>query len=132
MAQPTTLRERAVQDRGQIQPALLGGDVADVGEPGPVGRARVKQPPHQVRCRGGRGVGAGEPAAAAPVAADQAVVAHRPGDPLAAAADAMVLAQLSMDSWGAIGSARVVVDPADALQQLPVRSRVDRPRSCQA
>jgi group II intron reverse transcriptase/maturase len=38
-----------VDDRRQIQPALVGGDVGDITAPGDIGLVGVEQPPHQVR-----------------------------------------------------------------------------------
>ncbi len=67
MAQPTTLREQPSRTAAKYsQPSWVGTDVGDVVVPGPVGRARVEQPPHQVRRRGGLGVGAGQAPPAAP------------------------------------------------------------------
>src|SRR5919197_2705991 len=69
---------------------------------------------------GGRRVLAGEPAAAAPVAADQPGRLYQPGDALAACPHPVVVAQLGVDARSTIGAARGPVELADLLQQLLV------------
>jgi hypothetical protein len=55
---------------------------------------------------------------APPVAADQPTGAHQPSDALAACPHPMVVAELGVDAWGAVGAAGVAVDPGDLLQEL--------------
>ena len=67
-----------VDDRGQVQPALVGGDPGHIAAPGHVGPLGVEQPPQQVG-GGRRGmVLFGEAAAPAGPVADDAVGAHEP------------------------------------------------------
>ena len=68
-----------VADAGQVQLALAGRELGDVGHPPQVRTLDCEDPLQMV---GGRGdVGASTPPALASVSTDEAVLTHDPGDP---------------------------------------------------
>jgi hypothetical protein len=73
----------AVQHHGQVQPALVGALLGDIGHPQPIRCRWGEPPPDQVRGWGGSRVAAGQPVPTASVDADDASRAHQPGHPLA-------------------------------------------------
>jgi hypothetical protein len=72
-----------VDHAGQVQPALVGGDIGDVAAPGDIGVVRVKQPTQQVRRGWGGRIWLGQAAPSTRPVADDAVLAHEPLDALA-------------------------------------------------
>ena len=122
----------AIQDDRQVEPALAGRNVRDIGQPEPVGPAdggRREGTPHPVRSRGGARVGdrRAHPAALATHAA-QPGPAHEPRHPpspdrLAA------LAQSGPHPGTAIRLATVCMDLANLLRQQPVGAHPRRGRS---
>jgi hypothetical protein len=106
-----------VENCGQIQPALAGGDAGEVGEPDlvrhlggevasqPVGRDRIAMP----AVGGSRAPGQGGQA-------PQAGPAHQSLDARTSHAPA-VAAQHRMHPWRGVGSAAVGVYPADVVEQ---------------
>jgi site-specific DNA recombinase len=109
----------AVDDRHQVQLALVGGQLGVVGMPHPVRPSRGEVALDQVRRRRGRRVAPGQATGVVTpaMAADQPGRSHQPGDPLAADPHAAGDLQLGMDPGGAVGATTVAVDPADPLQQ---------------
>ena len=112
-------RER-VQDHREVQPALAGALLGDVSNPQPVRPGRHEVALHQVRCW--RGVRVATRGAAAPAAmhALQAVLAHQPGDALAADVDVQAQTQLGVDTRCAIGPTAARVNGADLLGEVGV------------
>src|SRR5882762_2184654 len=102
-----------VQDGGQIEPALIGLDVGDVGEPDPVRRSGGEVAVEQVR--GDREVvpAIGRPHPPWPRHdGPDAVTAHQ-SLKATAARPAALSPQLDMDARAAIASADVAMDPLD-------------------
>src|SRR5690606_33039782 len=54
--------------------------------------------------------------------APDAVLAHQAGHTLAADPDAMIISQLGVDAWRAVGVARAAVDGGDLARQLQIPS----------
>jgi hypothetical protein len=117
-----------IHDGGEIQPALVGWNVGDVGEPDAVGRRGREVAIDQVRRD--RQCVAAVGRAHAPWrrhnGAD-AVPVHQPLDPPAAGAASLRL-QSGMDARAAIASAAVPMDPPDRGHKLTIgcRSRAAR------
>src|SRR3984893_14578413 len=112
-----------VHDGGQIEPALIGLDVGDVGEPDPVRRGDGEAP--REKMRGGREVvtpvGGAPPPWPRHDGADT-VTAHQSLDATAAHPAALRL-QLDMDARAAIASAGIAMHPSDVLDELTIGSR---------
>src|SRR5579859_7139579 len=109
-----------VEDDGQVEPALPGADVGDVGDVLLVRPGRREVSVHQIGGRSGLGVALGGLAIAAPMGTLDAQMAHEPEDPLARAAHAVVVTQLVEDAWSAVGEARARVDGDDEFAQARV------------
>jgi hypothetical protein len=109
----------AVDDRDQVQRALVGGQLGGVGMPQPVRPGWAELPMAQVRRRRGLRVAPGQPRPPppAPMATHQPSRAHQPGHPLAADLHPAGDLQLGMDSRGAVGATTLGVDLADLPQQ---------------
>src|ERR1700722_4306152 len=106
-----------VHDGGQIEPALSGLDVGDVGEPDPVRRGGGEVAVEQVR--GDRKVVAavGRPHPPGPCHdGANAVMAHQPLDATTAYPAALGL-QLGMDARAAVASADVAMNPLDLVNE---------------
>jgi hypothetical protein len=122
----------AVQHHRQVQPALVGALLGDVGHPQPVRPWRREVPLHQVRrwCSGR--VAACRPVPSTAVDALQAVVTHQPGDPFAADVDIQAQPELGVYAWRAIGAPAAGMDLADLFAEIgvlqrPLRRRARRP-----
>src|SRR3954463_13950227 len=104
-----------VLDRGQVQPALAGRDVGDVGQPDRV-RSLGGEPPVEQVGRDREVVAAvGGPRDAAPPARDgEAALAHEPRHPLAADPDAL-RPQLGVHARAAVGAPAGLEDPRHPL-----------------
>jgi hypothetical protein len=109
-----------VQDHRQVQEALPGRDIGDIGGPQPIRPSSGEGPLDQVGGWGGLGVAAGQAATSAPMAANQPGGPHQPGHPLAADLHAVVQAQLGMDPWRTVGTAAALMDLADLGGQRSV------------
>ena len=86
----------------------------------------------QVRRRCGGRVAACGAVPPAAVDAQQAVVAHQPGDPFAADMDVQAQPELGMHAWRAIGAPAAGMDLADLFAEIgvlqrPLRRRARRP-----
>src|SRR6266404_7688886 len=107
-----------VHDGGQIEPALIGLDVGDVGEPDPVRRGDGEVALEQIR--GDRevvtAVGGAHPPWPRHDGPDT-VTAHQSLDPTATHTAALG-PQLGMNARAAIASAGVAVDPFDVVGEL--------------
>jgi hypothetical protein len=112
-----------VQDHRQVQPALVGALLGDVGHPQPVRPWRQEVPFDQVRRRCGGRVAACGAVPPAAVDALQAVVAHQPGDPFAADMDVQAQPELGMHAWRAIGAPAAGMDLADLFAEIGVLQR---------
>jgi len=118
-----------IEERGDVEEALLGRNVGDVGDPDLVDTGDQRLVPEQI---GGDGsavaaVG-GAGLAAAPGAAGELLLAHQPGD--APAADlAALLAQLLAHARAAVGAAAAGVNEGDLGGELPVALRARAGRS---
>src|SRR5580700_2720973 len=112
-----------VHDGSQIEPALIGLDVGDVGEPDPVRRGGREVPLDQVR--GDRkivaAIGGPHPPWPRHDGPDP-VVAHQSLDAAAAHPAALGL-QLDMDTRAAIASAGVAMDPLDVVDEFSIGDR---------
>src|SRR6266702_8007658 len=109
-----------VEDRCQIEPALIGLDVCDIGEPDPVRRGSDEVAVEHVR--GNReivaAVGGPHPAWPRHDGPD-AVMAHQSLDTAPACPTALSL-QFFMDTGAAITSAVVAMDALDVLQEVAI------------
>jgi len=106
-----------VCDTGQVEPALDGGHVGDVGDPQLVRAGRGELAVDQVRGRLGLGVLLGDrERPLAPVTPDDLGFAHQPGDPLLADPDPGV-GELGVDARRAVDLAVVIEGIADLLGQ---------------
>src|SRR5665213_1019206 len=109
-----------VHDGCQIEPALIGLDIGDVGEPDPVRRGGDEVPVDQVR--GDRvivtAVSGLRPAWLRHDGPDT-VMAHQPLD-AATAHPAALRRQLNMDTRAAIASAGVAMDPLDVVDEVTI------------
>src|ERR1700731_4340388 len=109
-----------VHDGGQIEPALIGLDVGDIGEPDSVrrggGEVSLKQVP-----RDGEVVTAvgGPPPPWPRHDGPDTVTAHQSLD-ATAACPAALGPQLGMDARAAIASACVAVDPLDVVDEVTI------------
>src|SRR5882672_5614737 len=109
-----------VHDGGQIEPALIGLDIGDVGEPDPVRRSGGEVAVEQIR--GDRQVVAavGGPHPPWPRHdGPNAVMAHQSLDAATARPAALSL-QLDMDARAAIASAGVAMDPLDVVDEVTI------------
>ena len=106
-----------VLDPGEVVPALVGGELGDVGHPAGVGTVGGEVALQQINGRRGPGL-AGAPLPAA-VDTDQPLRAHQPGHPFATG-PLITPDQLAVDPRGAIGAARVGMDLPNQRQQLGV------------
>jgi Protein of unknown function (DUF2699). len=79
-----------VHDRRQVQPAFVGADVGDVGDPGTIGGYGVELPCQMVVCDHGRLASAHAGSAAITNLRPQAFATHQPGHPVLAAALAQI------------------------------------------
>jgi hypothetical protein len=105
-----------VQHAGQVQPALLGGDVGHIPAPGDIGLVGVEQPTQQIR-RGRRGrIRLGEAAPAARTMPNQAMAGHQPLHPLVVHPPAAP-AKLGGHRGRPVGAARLGMDAADLGDQ---------------
>src|SRR6476469_7971479 len=110
-----------VLDRGQIQEALVGRDVGDVGQPDLVRPVRGEVPRQQVR--GDRETMAavrGSGCTAAAPAGREPHLAHQPRDASARMPQPFP-AQLGVDAWRAVDPPAGGEDAADLLAQLGFR-----------
>jgi hypothetical protein len=111
-----------VPHAGDMELAFSGRELGDVGDPALVRACRGEVPVEPVRRR--RDVRS--PATPfALVNAHQPVLAHQPGDPLAAEV-VTASAELAVDPRCPVGAAALEVDRSDLLEQLPVRDRTRR------
>jgi hypothetical protein len=122
----------AVQHNRQVQPALVGALLGDVGHPQPIGSWWGEVPLNQIRRGDGVWVAAGQPTQPTPMAALQTRGAHQPGHPLATNPDVQTQPQLGVHAWGAIGPAAAGMDLADLLGERlvshgPLRQRPAHP-----
>ena len=109
-----------VQDHRQVQPALTGVLLGDVGHPQPVWRWRQEVPFDEVRCGCSGRVAACGAVPPAAVDALQAVVTHQPGDPFAADMDVQAQPELGVDARRAVGGAAARVDLADLIAEIGI------------
>src|SRR5450631_4644254 len=109
-----------IQDGGQIEPALIGLDIGDVGKPDPVRRGGDEVALEQVR--GDRevvtAVGGAHPSWPRHDGPDT-VAAHQSLD-ATAARPAALSPQLGMDARAAIAAIGVAVNPPDVVDELTV------------
>src|ERR1700681_1687047 len=120
-----------VQDGGQIEPALIGLDIGDVGEPDTVRRGGKEVSTEQVRCDREVVAAVGGPHPAWPRHdGPDTVMAHQSLDAPTPPPAAPSL-QLDMDARAAVASAGVAMDPLDVVDQLTIggRSPALRPRA---
>ena len=111
-----------VQDGGQIEPALIGLDIGDVGEPDPVRRSGGEVAIEQVRSDREIVAAVGGPYPARPRHdGPDAVTAHQSLDAAAARPTALGL-QFGMDARAAIASTGVAMDPSDVLDEPTIGS----------
>src|SRR5215212_8286380 len=115
-------RER-VQDHGEVQPALVGALLGNVGDPELIGTGRCEPALDEIWCRRRGGIAPGQPTTPPTVDALQAVLAHDAGDAFAADMDAQAQAQLGVDAWGAVGATAAVMDLADLFAEQRIRPR---------
>jgi hypothetical protein len=121
-----------IDDDSQVELALPGRDLGQIGYPEPIRRLRREVAAHEIRRRGDARDADRGLAVAAADQARQAALAHQPRDALAAHAHAAVT-QLGMDARPAVGALALAVDRADRFEQLAVaRWRADAGRSFQA
>src|SRR6201997_482886 len=109
-----------IHDRSQIEPALIGLDIGDVGEPDPVRRGGDEVAFEQVR--GDRevvtAVGGAHPSWPCRDGPDT-VVAHQSLD-ATAARPAPLSPQLGMDARAAIAAIGIAVNPLDVVDELTI------------
>src|SRR4051794_26779569 len=104
-----------VLDRGQVQPALAGRDVGEVGQPDRVRSLGGELPVEQVGRDREVVAAVGGPRDAAPPARDgEAALAHEPRHPLAADPDAL-RPQLGVHARAAVGAPAGLEDRRDPL-----------------
>ena len=99
-----------IPDAGEIEGAFVCCELGDVGDPAlirPLGFEVALQ-----HVRGGRDLGPSAPPLAPRIHAHEPAGAHQPRDPLAADPDPTA-AELPLHAEGAIGAARLPVDPLD-------------------
>jgi hypothetical protein len=73
-----------IEDDGQVQPALLGPEIGDVGDPRRVGRGDGEVPGQYVGGDGQLVIGGGRGSKPAPAAGTEPMLTHQPRHPLAA------------------------------------------------
>ncbi len=115
-----------IKNGSEIEPALAGADLGDIGGPEHVRPDGVEVATHQIS-RGHDDLAAGGAPTATRVRAHLVVRAHQPGHPFAAAAPAGTL-KLRVHSRSAVGAVRTLVDHRDRFAQprvglLPRRGR---------
>src|SRR5215207_10175709 len=103
-----------VLDRGQVQPALAGRDVADIGQPDGIGVIGSKVPPQQVRHHRIVMPAVGCVWNTTPDLDPKPACPHQPFNPLAADLDTLG-AQLGMHAWTAISPPARGKDRPDPL-----------------
>jgi hypothetical protein len=109
-----------VEDHGQVEPALGGRDIGDVGQPNVIGSVRDKALVQQVFRHRQRMLAVSRAdAKAARRPCPDAVLTHEPGDPLAAGGLAFG-AQLGVDARRPVSLAVPSMNPPDIGQQLTV------------
>src|ERR1700724_3462320 len=112
-----------VHDGGQIEPALIGLDVGDVGEPDGVRRGSDEVPIQQVRSDRKVVAAVGRPHPPWPRHdGPDAVMAHQSLD-AAAAYPAALRLQFDMDARAAVASTGVAMDPLDVVDELTIGGR---------
>lgn len=111
-----------VEDSGDVEPALPGPHVGDVGHPQLVGAIGFEVAVDEIGSRCSCLVAHRCARLSAAVNALQAVGSHEPGDALAAAAHALV-AQRSVDPRGAVGLTGLGVDVSDQQHEAAVAHR---------
>jgi hypothetical protein len=110
----------AVQHDREIEPAVAGALLGDVGHPQPVWCWWREVALDQIGRRGSLGIAAGQPAQPAAMHALQSRVTHESGDPLATNPDVQTQPKFGMHAWGAIGPAAAGMDLADLLGECLV------------
>src|SRR5947209_5754890 len=109
-----------VQDRGEIEPALIGLDISDICKPDPVRRSGGKVAPEQVG--GDRevvpAIGCADPPGPCHDGAN-AVMAHQPLDAATTHSSALGR-QLGMDTRAAVASVGVAMDPPDVFDEVTI------------
>ena len=109
-----------ITDPGDIELAIVGGELGDVGDPSLVRAPRGEVSAQQVRCR--RDIGPSPTPLASRVHTDEPVMCHQPSDPFAS--DCVTTpAQLTVHTWRPIGASRVDMDDADLIEQLCISDR---------
>jgi len=103
-----------VLDRGQVEPALAGRDVADIGQPDSIGVIGSKVSPQQVRCHRIVMPAVGCARNMMPDLDPKPACPHQPFDPLAADLDTLGT-QLGMHAWTAVGPPTRGKDSSDPL-----------------
>src|SRR5918993_2749224 len=103
-----------VLDRGQVEPALAGRNVADIGQPDGIGMIGSKVPPQQVRRHRIVMPAVGCAWNTTPSLDTKPACPHQPFDPLAADLDTSG-AQLGVHAWTAIGPPARGKDRPDPL-----------------
>src|SRR3984885_2931230 len=112
-----------VHDRCQIEPALIGLDVGDVGKPDAVRRVSGEVPIQQVRSdRKAVAAVCGSHAIWPGHDGPDAVTAHQSFDATTAYPAALIL-QLLVDAGAAIASADIAMNPPDVIHKLAVSNR---------
>src|SRR3954451_11364516 len=112
-----------VHNGGQIEPALIGLDIGDVGEPDPVRRSGGEVAVDQVRSDREVVAAVGGPHPAWPRHdGPDTVMTHQSLDATAADPAALRL-QLDVDARTAIASAGIALDPSDVLDELAIGGR---------
>lgn len=112
---------RDVDDGGQVEPALLGGDVGDVTAPACVDRCRVRleAAKHQVRSGGSMRVRDSCAMSAPAGPPGEAGLPHQPCD-RAASAHLALASEACVNAWGTVGAVGPLVNGGDLLDQLGV------------
>lgn len=114
-----------VAHAGEVELALVGGELGDVSDPPLVRSLSMEVALQQIRCRSGVEVPTAPTATR--VDTNQLVLAHQPGDAFAADADTAA-SELAVHAWCPVGAARIGVDRRDRLQQRGVGDRPGRQR----
>jgi hypothetical protein len=120
MAQPDDLAAEQIHDRGQVEPAFVGLDVSDIGEPDTVRRCGSKVAFEPVRCDRQivTTVGRAHPARRRHDGA-YAMPTHQPLNATAAYAASLVL-QGDVDTRAAITPVAVLMDLLDRAQEFAI------------
>src|SRR6202790_1657966 len=119
-----------IHDGGQIEPALIGLDVGDVGEPDPVRCGGGEVPLEQVRCNREVVAAVGGPHPSWPRHdGPDTVTAHQSLD-ATAARPAALRPQFGMEARTAVASTGVAVDPLDVVDEFTVGGGSPALRAC--